>query len=1350
MKVTVAARRLGNMVSNKRILESLRSDVQDLWDKSQWVRENLTWDFDADLQIQRLWMLEVDEILGEATALLSTYYEAKGSCIHLWRWYRLNNLVLNMKQRISQLYQAGAKFYNPISRTELIDEIMAALKNPSIQTVGVCGLGGGGTTTLAKQVGEQVKKQGWFYAVLIITIVEEPNVEQIQKDIGSVLGLQFHDETRVERRNQLRQRIKNVKKILVLVDDIWGEMSAQKFNLEEFGVPLGDEHKGCKLLLTSGNLDFIKNMRGDPKVFQLEVLLEDEALSLFDRILGSVAEDSNTRSLKMEIVESCAGSALSTSVIAKSLRNKGLGAWQDALKQLKQHVPPIIICLNSLQSEEHKYLFLLLTIQGRRAIHKSRVLFDMWTGLFENLGTLEDARNKLDSLISDLMACGLVVEDRKEWIKIVDMIWEAAYSVARRVLQAVVISRSWPPLERMRIFRFCNVTISSGYPIPERLPCPALEKISLHTQSPLMQVPDSFFEETKLLKVMEFVGFDCSKLPRSIGLLKDIQVLSMSNCKLGDITIVQELTSLQMLSLLGSRFEQLPKQFGQLQKLRLLDLRDTYLQVIPPNALGNLTSLEELYLRNSFSNWEVERSKNGNCCASLKELTNLHRLTHIEDLYVPDHEAWPMDLYFEKLKSYTIFIGDGWGHSHDGDHGLKTLKLKLNKMFQSEEGIKKMLKVVDVLYLDELNGVQNVLSDLGCDGFPYLHSLVVQHNAEIKCIAMSSSHPLDDVFPNLESLSLYKLSNLEHICHGLLTEKSFFNLRIIKVHKCDEMSYLFSKSMIKCFPHLVDIEISECKCIKAVLAEYVSTTKFPKLRYLTLQGLPELMTFSYNFLYSKILFDGQLSLDKLKVLRAINLDIEQLLHYNCSPKLLCELEELTLSDNNKLLIAISDSSLIMRYNNLKILTVDRCKSLTTIFYLQDDKPDQAIEAMFHQLMAVELRNLCSLRQIWYMDLKVPFFQSLKSLHIVHCGNLKSVFSLPAVKNLTQLKLLKLYNCEKLIEVIEGDEVGNLPITFPEVECLILKDLPNMVHFYGQSKRTFNCPKLQTIRVKNIRSMVTFCDGHLNTPMLRTVSVSFVKRCWHGDLNNTIRHLNGYAAFNNITFFEDSPDGFSFKDLHNASYEVLGKGSLGTTYKATLDDGTKVVVKKLIDPSKEKWQKLASLRSMGRHPNVMPLQAYYNSIDEMLLVYPYMPRGSLFSYLHGNKAEKKTRLLDWNSKVNIALGVAKGIAFIHSKGGPNFTHGNLKSTNVFFTQNLDDACISDVRLTSQMNDSSSSFMSKTLEVTNSRQITQGSDVYSFSAILVQILTLMKFNWILCVGLCVNVQMGQALEWKKLLE
>ncbi|KAE8729067.1 putative inactive receptor kinase [Hibiscus syriacus] len=82
--------------------------------------------------------------------------------------------------------------------------------------------------------------------------------------------------------------------------------------------------------------------------------------------------------------------------------------------------------------------------------------------------------------------------------------------------------------------------------------------------------------------------------------------------------------------------------------------------------------------------------------------------------------------------------------------------------------------------------------------------------------------------------------------------------------------------------------------------------------------------------------------------------------------------------------------------------------------------------------------------------------------------------------------------------------------------------------------------------------------------------------------------------------------------------------------------------------------------VGQHPNVVPLRAYYSK-DEKLLVYDYIPGGSLSTLLH----------------------VARGIFHIHSMGGPKFTHGNIKSSNVLLGQDHE-GCISDLGLTPLMN------------------------------------------------------------------
>lgn len=107
--------------------------------------------------------------------------------------------------------------------------------------------------------------------------------------------------------------------------------------------------------------------------------------------------------------------------------------------------------------------------------------------------------------------------------------------------------------------------------------------------------------------------------------------------------------------------------------------------------------------------------------------------------------------------------------------------------------------------------------------------------------------------------------------------------------------------------------------------------------------------------------------------------------------------------------------------------------------------------------------------------------------------------------------------------------------------------------------------------------------------------------------------------NKLVFFEGSNYNFDLEDLLRASAEVLGKGSYGTAYKAILDEGTIVVVKRVREvgvAKKEFDQHMEFVGRVGRHPNIVPLCAYYYSKDEKLLVYEYMVTGSLSSLLHG--------------------------------------------------------------------------------------------------------------------------------------
>ncbi|PNX71898.1 inactive leucine-rich repeat receptor-like serine/threonine-protein kinase at1g60630-like protein, partial [Trifolium pratense] len=99
---------------------------------------------------------------------------------------------------------------------------------------------------------------------------------------------------------------------------------------------------------------------------------------------------------------------------------------------------------------------------------------------------------------------------------------------------------------------------------------------------------------------------------------------------------------------------------------------------------------------------------------------------------------------------------------------------------------------------------------------------------------------------------------------------------------------------------------------------------------------------------------------------------------------------------------------------------------------------------------------------------------------------------------------------------------------------------------------------------------------------------------------------------------DREMGYSLEDLLKASAETLGRGIMGSTYKAVMESGFIVTVKRLKDaryPGLEEFRTHIDLLGKLRHPNLVPLRAYFQAKEERLLVYDYFPNGSLFSLVH---------------------------------------------------------------------------------------------------------------------------------------
>ncbi|GAY62525.1 hypothetical protein CUMW_218490, partial [Citrus unshiu] len=540
-----------------------------------------------------------------------------------------------------------------------------------------------------------------------------------------------------------------------------------------------------------------------------------------------------------EIVEKCGGLPVALITLAKALKNERLDTWKDVQRQLRSSNAKEIdgmernvyisikLSYDLLGSKEAKSLFLLCGLynEGRGIPVPYLLRYGMGMGYFKNVYTLEEARSRVHTLIGKLKSsCLLLDGDAEDEVKMHDIIHVVAVSIAEEELMFNIPNVAYVEKKMEETIREGPIAISLPYrdiqELPERLECPRLELLLLFSKrDSSLQISDLFFQGTEELKVLDFTGIFFSSLPSSLGCLINVQTLCLDGCRLNDITIIGQLRKLEILSFRDSDVKELPLVIGQLTRLQLLDLSNcSSLVVIAPNVISKLSRLEELYIGNSFSQWEkVEGGSN----ASLVELKGLSKLTTLE-IHVRDAEILPQDLVSVELQSYRICIGNKWWSSWSVKSGLSRLmKLqgleKFGILLQNYR-MKLLLKRTEYLYLEELKGVQNFVHELDDgEGFPRLKHLSVESCSEILHIVGSVGRVRRKVFPLLESLSLSYLNNLETICDSQLTEdQSFSNLRIIEVKSCHKLKHLFSFSIAKNLLRLQKVEVAICDDLEMI------------------------------------------------------------------------------------------------------------------------------------------------------------------------------------------------------------------------------------------------------------------------------------------------------------------------------------------------------------------------------------------------------------------------------------------------------------------------------------------------------------------------------------------------------
>uniref|UniRef100_A0A0D9WAD4 Protein kinase domain-containing protein n=1 Tax=Leersia perrieri TaxID=77586 RepID=A0A0D9WAD4_9ORYZ len=213
----------------------------------------------------------------------------------------------------------------------------------------------------------------------------------------------------------------------------------------------------------------------------------------------------------------------------------------------------------------------------------------------------------------------------------------------------------------------------------------------------------------------------------------------------------------------------------------------------------------------------------------------------------------------------------------------------------------------------------------------------------------------------------------------------------------------------------------------------------------------------------------------------------------------------------------------------------------------------------------------------------------------------------------------------------------------------------------------------------------------------------------------------------LTFCAGEGAGYSLEQLMRASAEVLGRGSVGTTYKAVLD-GRLVVIVKRLDAAKigeaaleaEAFEQNMDVVGRLRHPNLVSLRAFFQAKEERLLVYDYQPNGSLYSLIHGSRSSR-AKPLHWTSCLKIAEDIGQGLAYIHQAS--RLVHGNIKSPNVLlgseFEACLTDNCLSFLLESSEVKDDDAYRAPENMK--SNRRLTPKSDIYAFGILLLELVS-----------------------------